>query len=148
PGTEPAFSPFASFCVNFTTKGGVVCNAHIDLQNLGPGLCVVIPFGEFDPAKDCMLVVWELGFRFQVAAGQPIFFPSAMYTHYNTQLISKGMRGSIVAWTGASIFQYVDLKCRAVSYLSDTELEEYRAGLKDRVMRGFENFPRRQPASV
>ncbi|KAJ7178472.1 hypothetical protein C8R43DRAFT_871778, partial [Mycena crocata] len=143
PGTEPAFSPFASFCVNFVTKGGVVCKAHIDLQNLGPGLCVVIPFGKFDATKDCKLVVWELGFRFQIAAGQPIFFPSAMYTHYNTILISKGMRGSVVAWTGASIFQYVDLKCRAVSYLNDAELEEYRTGLKDRVMDGFKKFPRR-----
>ncbi|KAJ7485397.1 hypothetical protein FB451DRAFT_1554332 [Mycena latifolia] len=54
-----------------------------------------------------------------VAAGQPIFFPSALYTHYNTQLISMGMRGSIVGWTGVSIFQYVDLGCRAVSDLGE-----------------------------
>lgn len=142
-GTEPAFSPFASFCVNITTAGGVVCRAHIDLQNLGPGLCVVIPFGNFDPKRDCKLVVWELGFVFQVAAGQPIFFPSALYTHYNTQLVSMGMRGSIVGWTGASIFQYVDLGCRAVRDLSQDELKEYRAGLKERVQRGFNLFPRR-----
>ncbi|KAJ6579183.1 hypothetical protein DFH09DRAFT_913405, partial [Mycena vulgaris] len=142
-GTEPAFSPFASFCVNFTSKGGVVCKAHIDLQNLGPGLCVVIPFGHFDPKRDCKLVVWELGFIFQVAAGQPIFFPSALYTHYNTVLISMGMRGSIVAWTGASIFQYVDLGCRAVCDLNPGELKEYREGLKERARRGFDLFPRR-----
>ncbi|KAJ7468520.1 hypothetical protein FB451DRAFT_1039095, partial [Mycena latifolia] len=125
----------------------VVCTAHIDLQNLGPGLCVVIPFGEFSPEQDCKLVVWELGFVFQVAAGQPIFFPSALYTHYNTRLISMGMRGSIVAWMGASIFQYVDLGCRAVKDLSPDELKAYRAGLKERVRAGFELFPRK-PSGV
>ncbi|KAJ7099736.1 hypothetical protein C8R44DRAFT_831694 [Mycena epipterygia] len=117
--------------------------AHIDLQNLGPGLCVVIPFGDFDPKKDCKLVIWELGFVFQVAAGQPIFFPSALYTHYNTKLLSMGMRGSIVGWTGASIFQYVDLGCRAVQDLTRDELKEYRARLKDRARDGFKLFPRR-----
>jgi hypothetical protein len=120
-----------------------VCKAHIDLQNLGPGLCVVVPFGDFDPSRDCKLVVRELGYVFQVAAGQPIFFPSALYTHYNTRLVSMGMRGSIVAWTGASIFQYVDLGCRAVRDLSAAELREYKAGLKECVRKGFDLFPRK-----
>ncbi|KAJ7151316.1 hypothetical protein C8R43DRAFT_951133 [Mycena crocata] len=142
-GTEAAFYPFASFCINIPTERGVICTAHIDLQNLGPGLCVVIPFGEFDAATDCKLVVWELGYKFQVAAGQLIFFPSALYTHYNTKLLSMGMRGSLVGWTGASVFQWVDLSCRAVNQLSPKEFEDYKAGLKERVRRGFELFPQK-----
>ncbi|KAJ7108451.1 hypothetical protein C8R43DRAFT_905355 [Mycena crocata] len=142
-GTEPAFSPFASFCINIATTGGVICTAHIDLQNLGPGLCVVIPYGDFKASADCKLVVWELGYVFQVEAGQPIFCPSALYTHYNTKLVSFGMRGSVVGWTGASVFQWVDLEGRAVSELTPEQYEEYRANLKERVQKGFERFPRR-----
>ncbi|KAJ7082159.1 hypothetical protein C8R43DRAFT_826658, partial [Mycena crocata] len=141
--TEAAFYPFASFCINVPTEGGVRCTAHIDLQNLGPGLCVVIPFGKFNPARDCKLVVWDLSYTFQVAPGQPIFFPSALYTHYNTKLKNLGMRGSLMAWTGASVFQWVNMECRAIKDLSPKEYADYKAGLKDRVCRGFELFPRK-----
>ncbi|CAK5270582.1 unnamed protein product [Mycena citricolor] len=144
PELHACFFPFASFCINMS-KTGVVTVKHIDMQNLAPGLCVVIPFGDFDPAIDCKLHVVELGYTFQLAAGTPIFFPSALYTHYNSELISKGMRGSIVAWTGASVFQYVDLGCRAVQNLSAYEVTEYKAGLKDRVRRGFRLFPKMKP---
>ncbi|CAK5284692.1 unnamed protein product [Mycena citricolor] len=141
PELDACFSPFASFCINIS-ETGVVTVKHIDMQNLAPGLCVVIPFGDFDPALDCKLHVVELGYTFQVAAGTPIFFPSALYTHYNSALISKGMRGSIVAWTGASIFQYVDLGCRAVKHLSKSEAAEYKAGLENRVKEGLGLFPK------
>ncbi|KAJ7129699.1 hypothetical protein C8R44DRAFT_872931 [Mycena epipterygia] len=142
PHLQAAFYPFASFCININAKG-VVTRRHIDVQNLGPGLCVVIPFGDFDPTVDCKLHIVELGYTFQVAAGTPIFFPSALYTHYNSRLVSMGMRGSIVAWTGASIFQYVDLGCRAVQDLSPEEYKMYKASLKAHVLAGFELFPRK-----
>ncbi|KAJ6628832.1 hypothetical protein B0H10DRAFT_1626800, partial [Mycena sp. CBHHK59/15] len=69
-------------------------------------LCSVIPFGLFNPSVDsvdCKLHIKELGYTFQVSAGTPVFFPSALNTHYNSELIFLGMRGSIVVWTGASI---------------------------------------------
>ncbi|KAJ6495924.1 hypothetical protein DFH09DRAFT_1337118 [Mycena vulgaris] len=141
PHLQAAFYPFASFCINVSSHG-VVTVEHIDPQNLGPGLCGVIPFGSFDPSKDCKLHVKELGYTFQLAAGTPIFFPSALYTHYNSKLISLGMRGSIVVWTGASIFQYVDLGCRAVKELNKAEVLAYHMTLKEHVLAGFDLFPR------
>ncbi|KAJ6572379.1 hypothetical protein DFH09DRAFT_916621 [Mycena vulgaris] len=113
------------------------------MQNLGLGLCCVIPFGQFEASQDCKLHIEELGYTFQVAAGTPIFFPSALYTHYNSRLITMGMRGSIVAWTGASIFQYVDLGCRAVMELSPEEYKECKQNLRANVVAGFDLFPRR-----
>lgn len=103
---------------------------------------MVIPYNLFDPATDCKLVVKELGLIFEIAAGQPLFFPSALYTHYNTILQSMGVRGSIVAWSGASLFQYVDLGCRSVADLSDEEKKMYKAKLREYVQAGFDLFPR------
>ncbi|KAJ7458305.1 hypothetical protein B0H11DRAFT_1737793, partial [Mycena galericulata] len=62
---------------------------------------------------------------FQLAAGTPIYFPSALLTHYNSKLVTMGMRGSLVAWTGASLFPYIDLGCRAVNDLTKAEKEKY-----------------------
>ncbi|KAJ7432814.1 hypothetical protein B0H11DRAFT_1759710 [Mycena galericulata] len=140
-GVTAAFYPFASFCINISSKG-VIAFEHIDAGNLAPGLCVVIPWGYFDPAFDCKLHV-ELGYMFQLAAGTPIYFPSALFTHYNSKLITMGMRGSLVAWTGASLFQYVDLGCRAVNDLTKVEKKKYLAGMKARVMARFDLFPRK-----
>jgi hypothetical protein len=140
PNLDAAFYPFTSFCINISERG-VVTVEHIDSQNLGPGLCGVIPFDNFT-SQDCKLHIKELGYTFQLAPGTPIFFPSALYTHYNSKLISLGMRGSIVVWTGSSIFQYADLGCRAVKDLKKGEAKLYRKALRARVLAGFDLFPR------
>jgi hypothetical protein len=102
----------------------------------------VIPYGSFDWQTDCHLVIEELGLEFEVQAGVPIFFPSALFTHYNTRLISMGMRGSISAWTGASVFQWAELGGRAVSQLTQEEQRAYIRAQKDRLAAGFARFPR------
>ncbi|KAJ7451503.1 hypothetical protein B0H11DRAFT_2330343, partial [Mycena galericulata] len=75
---------------------------------------------------------------FKLAAGTLIYFPSALFTHYNSKLVTMGMQGSLVAWTGASLFQYIDLGCRAVNDLTKAEKKKYLAGMKARVMAGFD----------
>lgn len=57
-------------------------------------------------------------------------------------LQSMGVRGSIVAWLGASLFQYVDLGCRSVADLTDAEKKLYKAQLRRSVQQGFDLFPR------
>ncbi|KAJ7266306.1 hypothetical protein C8J57DRAFT_1229706 [Mycena rebaudengoi] len=146
PGVSAAFFPWASFCINISAQG-VVTLRHIDTQNLAPGICVVIPFGFFNPKLDAKLHIEELGYTFQLAPGTPIYFPSALYTHYNSKLITMGMRGSIVGWTGASVFQYADLGCRAVNQLSASEKKVYLRDLKATVASGFELFPCREEDS-
>ncbi|KAF7320723.1 hypothetical protein HMN09_00158100 [Mycena chlorophos] len=142
-GIGAAFYPFAAFSINHPSGSrGVVTRPHIDSANYAGGLCVVIPFGHFDHTRDCFLVVQELGLVFEVAAGQPIFFPSALYTHYNTELVSLGMRGSFVAWTGAQLFQYFELGCRAVSALSREELQMYPELVQRQLRTALEMRPR------
>ncbi|KAJ7635219.1 hypothetical protein FB45DRAFT_1057115 [Roridomyces roridus] len=142
PQIIPACYPFTSLCINSGPRG-VMTERHIDTQNLAPGLCCVVPYGRFDPSQDSKIFIKELGFYFQVAAGMPIFFPSALYTHYNSKLITDGMRGSIVAWTGAAMFQYVDMGCRTVAQLTGAEYAAHKATLKERVLNRFDMFPRR-----
>ncbi|KAH9923082.1 uncharacterized protein B0H18DRAFT_847485, partial [Fomitopsis serialis] len=101
---ESLFYPFASFALNV---GDVVSSRHLDSTNLGPGLCCIIPFGVFNPSKDCRIGLAELGCEVEVGPGVPIWIPSAAFTHYNTPLVTEGAtRGSAVFWTGGTMFQY------------------------------------------
>lgn len=140
PGTRPCFDPWASFCINM---GLVISDDHKDLWNLLFGLCLIIPFGFFDFCTCARLGIKELGVEFEVAPGVPIWVPSAMYTHYNTELKKMGMRQSLVAWTGAPIFQWKDLDGRALAKLSPSEKAEYVASLPRRIAEGLTLFPLR-----
>ncbi|KAI0040404.1 hypothetical protein FA95DRAFT_1576989, partial [Auriscalpium vulgare] len=51
-GCDALFYPFASFAFNI---GEVSCRRHVDFFNLGPGWCMIIPFGDFDHRRDCRL---------------------------------------------------------------------------------------------
>ncbi|KAI0056513.1 hypothetical protein BV25DRAFT_1813952, partial [Artomyces pyxidatus] len=141
PDCNAAFYPFASFAFNV---GRVVTAKHKDHQNLIAGLCMIIPFGTFDYRTCCRFVVVELGLEFEVAAGVPIFIPSAMYTHYNTALAAIGVRESFVAWTGAAVAQWVDLGGRAVNELSKAEKADYLRNLAMCLADGLALFPRAQ----
>ncbi|KAI0037875.1 hypothetical protein FA95DRAFT_1506397, partial [Auriscalpium vulgare] len=122
------------------------CRRHVDFFNLGPGWCMIIPFGDFDHRRDCRLVVEELGMEFEVAAGVPIWIPSATFHHYNTILVSRGVRYSFTAWTSGSLFQWRDLNGRAVNQLSSEERRQYLASLADRLIEGVRMFPLRSEA--
>ncbi|GBE89790.1 hypothetical protein SCP_1701150 [Sparassis crispa] len=137
-GLEALFYPFASFALN---AGIVVTLPHLDSTNYGPGLCCIMPYGTFDLAQDCRIGIAKLGYEIEVGPGVPVFIPSAMFTHYNTILISKGMRGSLVFWTGGSIFQWVELGGKMVSELSGPEHEVYIKGLAARILAGLARFP-------
>lgn len=54
-----------------------------------------------------------------------------------------GMRQSLVAWTGAPIFQWKDLNGRALSTLSPSEKAEYVASLPRQIAEGLSLFPLR-----
>ncbi len=138
PSLVAPFYPFAAYAVN---TGNVVAKPHTDSLNFGPGLCCVIPFGTFDPRQDARLGMRELRSEVEVAPGVPVFFPSGSYTHYNTLLTTMGMRGSIVLWTNASLFQYSDLGGRSVKSLSVEESRGYYASLNERIAQGVSRFP-------
>lgn len=139
PEVEALFYPFASFAIN--AGGKVVTCGHIDRANFG--LCVLIPFGDFNP-QEARLVLEELGFEIEVAPGVPIFFPSALYYHYNTALESAGVRNSFVAWMGGSLVQWYKLGGTAVRDLCADCSKHYKsaAGKAERVSLWMDMFPR------
>ncbi|KAH9922190.1 uncharacterized protein B0H18DRAFT_521974 [Fomitopsis serialis] len=140
---DALFYPFASFALNM---GEVICARHLDCTNLGPGLCCIIPFGQYDPSSDCRIGLAELGCEVEVAPGVPLWIPSAAFTHYNTALVTGGAwRGSAVFWTGGTMFQYHELGGRMVSELSVTERSEYQAARDSRIAAGIARFPERSP---
>ncbi|KAI0041642.1 hypothetical protein FA95DRAFT_1501168 [Auriscalpium vulgare] len=136
-GHRALFYPFASFAINV---GEVCCRRHVDFSNLGPGWCMIVPFGNFDHKRDCRLLVEELGLEFEVAAGVPIWLPSATFHHYNSILVTLGVRFSFAAWTSGSLFQWRDLNGRAVNQLTDAERQEYQERLVDILKDGVKMF--------
>lgn len=132
------FYPFAAYAVN---TGNIIAKPHTDSFNFGPGLCCVIRFRTFDPRQDAHLGMRELCSEVEVAPGVPIFFPLGSYTHYNTLLTTMGMRGSIVLWTNASLFQYSDLGGCTVKSLSAEESRGYHASLNEHIDQGVSPFP-------
>lgn len=138
PGTYACFHPWASVCL---TLGDVAVDEHKDRWNLLFGWCHIIPFNFFDHRVSSRIGIVELGVEFEVGPGIPIWVPSAMYTHYNTLLREKGMRQSLVAWTGAPIFQWKDLGGRSVSRLTAAEKADYIASLPRHIAEGLACFP-------
>ncbi|KAI1784362.1 hypothetical protein LXA43DRAFT_901759 [Ganoderma leucocontextum] len=130
--------PFASFAINCDN---VVTVPHRDTLNFGPGICCIIPFGDFDPEQDCRIVLKEAAAQIECGPGIPAFILSAVFTHSNTPLVTNRSRGSIVLWTNTSIFQYYDLDCRPVNELTPEEKAAYDAAVHERVVRGIERFP-------
>lgn len=138
PSARACFYPWASFAFNL---GTVVSLLHKDLLNLLFGLCLIIPFGKFNHRVSCRLVVKELGCEFEVGAGIPLFIPSALYSHYNTELCDMGFRESFVAWIGGPVFQWADLGGCSLSSLSPAEMAAYLESLPSRIAQGLASFP-------
>ncbi|EIN04919.1 hypothetical protein PUNSTDRAFT_138109 [Punctularia strigosozonata HHB-11173 SS5] len=134
PCLRPLFYPFCSFCINME---GIQYKLHEDCKNFATGMCYVIPFGDLDYKKEGQLIIKELNMEFEVAPGVPIFFPSALFHHYNSQLIGLGIRGSFVAWTSGSLMQWVDLEGRALDQLTKAEVKDYKCCVKDRIQEGL-----------
>lgn len=139
-GNIPDWSyPFCGMCINV---GEVICKPHRDVLNYRPGPCCIIPFGTLYSNTDCRVGVDELGLEFELAAGIPLYILSAIFRHYNTPKVSKNtMRGSIVIWTGGSIFQYCDLRGRTIGDLNKSEYENYCRMKGYRIRTAVDRFP-------
>ncbi|KAI1792027.1 hypothetical protein LXA43DRAFT_855745, partial [Ganoderma leucocontextum] len=115
----------------------VVCKAHKDTVNYGPGVCCIVPFGNFDPTVSARLALAEAGVEVEVGPGVPVFIPSAVFTHRNTSLAPGSFRGSIVLWSNGSLFQYFDLGGRSVNSLTLAEKHDYLAGASSRLQQAL-----------
>lgn len=138
---EPVETPFAPFCSMAINLGRVRCLPHKDAKNFGPGLCCIVPFGDFDPSQGSRLGVTALGLEFEVGPGVPIFIPSAWFEHYNTELSAKGTRGSIVFWTGDTVFSWEANGFQTVASMSDAEKATWERNRSTRDQAGIARFP-------
>ncbi|KAL8287621.1 hypothetical protein RQP46_003479 [Phenoliferia psychrophenolica] len=132
------FGAFASFCIN---TGYVVCKPHVDTHNLGPGLCGVSPFDDFDSTRSGWLVLEEARLCVEVAAGDVFLFPSAIFTHWNTPLVGGDKRNSLAFWTGASLFLWSECGGSAFNRLPKEEQAARLARTKDNWADAWERFP-------
>ncbi|KAK4700200.1 hypothetical protein P7C70_g6050, partial [Phenoliferia sp. Uapishka_3] len=133
------FGAFTSFTLN--TGGSVICKRHIDGLNLGPGLCGIIPWGKFDSSRSGWIVLEEARLCIEVGPGDVLLFPSAIFTHWNTALVSGDRRNSLAFWTGANLFLWSDLGGQAFRSLSKVKQKVWLSGTKDRWSKAWERFP-------
>jgi len=127
---ERHFGVFASVCIN---TGRVVLIEHEDSNDWVGGACGVVAAGSFN-WKTCARLCIRIGsdiLEFVLPPGIPIFFPSAIFRHFNTSISDPmALRTSLVYWTGAAIFQWCDLGGRRVSDLSPIEKIQYLLDFK------------------
>lgn len=124
---------FASMTINLGKKTATIM--HRDHQNFGFGVCIAIPFGDFDHEESGRLCV-RLGdddYEFELPGGVPMFLPSALLTHWNTEVRPKDRRGSLVLWMPGALIRWFRLNGRNLKDMSKEEQDEWRRGMKERV---------------
>lgn len=88
---EPMFAPpypFSKLVVNT----GAQTEGHTDPKD--DGLCVVIPFGEWEGGELCL---YQPGLVLELQPGDVVAFPSDRIAHFNLEI--SGRRGSLVMAT-------------------------------------------------
>ncbi|ORY89419.1 hypothetical protein BCR35DRAFT_350410 [Leucosporidium creatinivorum] len=138
-GLHFLFGAFCSFCLN--TGGKVATLPHRDKHNLGPGLCGIVPFGDFDSSRSGWLVLEEARLCIEVAAGDVSLFPSAIFTHWNTSIHDDDTRNSLAFWCGASLFLWSELGGRSLSHLDGEERKKVFRENKAQWSKAWERFP-------
>lgn len=133
------FGAFASFCLN--TGGRVACLRHRDGHNLGPGLCGILPWGDFDSSRSAWLILDEARLVVQVGAGDVFFFPSAIFHHWNTPVHPDDARNSLAFWSGASLFLWAECGGRAFNTLEEEERKEIYRTSGESWVKAWDRFP-------
>ena len=126
--------------------GKVVTDLHTDADNLADGLCVIVAGGSYDYMTSAYLVL-DLGdgdvVAFELPPGVPMFFPSALVGHFNTEICypDEEKRVSLVYWSSGKLFQYQDLGGRAMSQLTKEDVQAWVAAAKARAGEAAKAFP-------
>ncbi|KAM5530099.1 hypothetical protein V8D89_016240 [Ganoderma adspersum] len=130
---KPRYGCWYNFCINGARGSvkGVLTRPHADAKNLALMMCAVFVYGQFNSKEKAWLVLWEAGLILELPVGAFIFYPSALFTHFNVDMMdlhivttSDGSkptpetsspldgvdgRGSIVLFNQASLFQLAEL---------------------------------------
>lgn len=100
--------PFST--VTFNLGGRVCTHPHKDSQNLAWGWCAVTSLGSYDPTWGGHLVLWEFNIAVEFPPYSTIMLPSAIVTHFNTQIQEGEKRSSIVQYNFSGLFRWLAYK--------------------------------------
>ncbi|TFK80456.1 hypothetical protein K466DRAFT_456594, partial [Polyporus arcularius HHB13444] len=59
---------------------------HVDGKNLALMMCVVFVWGHFNHKEKAWLVLWEANVIIELPPGIFLFYPSALFTHFNCDI--------------------------------------------------------------
>ncbi|PIL26012.1 hypothetical protein GSI_11766 [Ganoderma sinense ZZ0214-1] len=85
---QPQYGLWYNFCIN-GPRGevkGVSTQPHADAKNLAIMMCVVFVYGKFNSKEKAWLVLWEAELIIEVPVGVLIYYPSALFTHFNVDM--------------------------------------------------------------
>ncbi|KIY52362.1 hypothetical protein FISHEDRAFT_56092 [Fistulina hepatica ATCC 64428] len=94
-GIQPMYGNYWNFCINaaLPNKGVylVDCEPHADAKNVAIMMCILFIYGLFNDKERCWLCIWDFGFVIQIPAGCFLLFPSALFLHYNVDIIAVSL---------------------------------------------------------
>ena len=96
--------------MTFNLGGRVCTHPHKDSQNLAWGWCAVTSLGSYDPTRGGHLVLWEFNIAVEFPPYSTIMLPSAIVTHFNTQIQEGEKRSSIVQYNSSGLFRWLAYK--------------------------------------
>ena len=119
-------SAFAGTSLNYERT--TVCDWHSDCINLLTGLCLVIVLGNFNHRTAGHFLMNEARLVIELKHGDFFFNMSAYFGHRNCPIPKKASRRSIVLYTAAELFRWVQqgqrLKENRAEVLEATNQEE------------------------
>ncbi|KAJ7914035.1 hypothetical protein B0H13DRAFT_1608019, partial [Mycena leptocephala] len=126
---------FASITLNLGPR--TVTFPHLDLGNLAWGWCIITALGRFNFRKGGHLILWDLKRVIEFPPGTSIAIPSAIFRHSNVSIATHESRASIVQYTGANIFRWVENDFHTDTQLSSAGRRAARAHDKTRFQEGI-----------
>lgn len=107
PDFKPPFPDYPVFSMGSANFRRAIAFPHRDYANLAWGWCSITALGNFNPDKGGHLVLWECKLIIRFPPGSTILIPSAMITHFNTNIAENETRHSLVLYSAAGLFQWV-----------------------------------------
>ncbi|KAF6763561.1 hypothetical protein DFP72DRAFT_1059643 [Ephemerocybe angulata] len=120
-------SVFSAAAFNFGPQ--TVTSPHRDCMNLPSGFCAITALGDFNPKLGGHLVIDELGIIIEFPPGSCVLLPSAVCTHWNTDIQPGETRLSFTQFTSGALFRYADN-----GYRTEGQLKAYSKQLYNDVM--------------
>jgi len=86
----------------------MVCEPHLNSDNLAFGWCAISALGNFNFMKGGHLILWKLGLVIEFPPSSTALIPSALVTHSNTAISAMENRYSFIQYAAGTLFQRVD----------------------------------------